>query len=627
MNPAFSLLLVTSALAQSPAPEARVVISSPRAGKPDLFLVDPATGSSKNLTTTADRIELWPAWSPDGKQIATATWMDDGSRQTEITVMAADGSGRKRIASPDDGGTLVCPTWSADGKRIAYARLFGTPPRSEIRIVNADGSDDKMIAENASLPAWSPDGERIACSRMDPEKKTCRLALMKPDGTHVADLTDAAPDVVLLAPAWSPDGKWIAYAAAASNSVEMFRISPDGKLKKQLTHVGAGTMHPVWLDEDTILCTHLQPQGGGAYLSIRADGTRLQVHPLAKLEAASAVIRPAVVPPRSFAQLTSRSGVRPVAHVEAAAGTSPRLTPIMMFRAGPRTIVDVPWAADGQRFAGISPDGHVTIADVSPEAIRTSYDAPGHKGGSTAVAWAHDAKRLYSTGMDKTVRLWKPPTTEPVAVAEMSDAGGVIAVHPDGKFVAVAGPDCKIALRDPETLKDVKSFPFDEKKKVGILGLAWSKDGRTLFAAGGSGSLAVIGGAVAAFDPDTGKEKWRTKSTLGNVAMIALSPDGTKLLGASGDTYVRVWNAADGKELHCLKGHTDRVSGITWAPDGKSFASCSLDHTMRVWDAASGESLATLSGHLSPVIRIHYRPDGKSLLSTGLDRVLLWKVE
>ena len=631
MSPAtFTLLVVASLVAQAPAtpPEARVLVSSPRAGKLDLFLEDPATGTTKNLTATGDRVELWPAWSADGKRIAVATWMDDVSRQTEITVMASDGSDRKRVATPEDGGSCVCPTWSPDGKHIAYARVFGTPARTELRLVNADGTGDKLLAENAGFPAWSPDGATIAFARMMPEKSRACLATMKPDGTGVVELTEPHADVAMLTPAWSPDGKWIAYPAPVGGSIEIHRISPDGKFHKQLTHLGAGALHPVWLDEEGLMFTCIQPQGASGFLMIRQDGTRMQIHPLSKLEPANPLIRAAVLPPRSYAQLTARaSGVRPVSHVEAAPNTAPRLSPIMMFRAGNRIFVDVVWSKDGKSFASAGPDGKISVAEVATDAIRTSFDGEGHTGGSTAVAWAHDGKRLYSTGMDKTLRLWNPPSTEAVAISTMVDAGGSIAVHPEGKCIAVAGMDGVITLRDPESLKVQKSFPFDEKKTVGLLGLVWSKDGRTLYAAGGSGSLVVIGGVVAAFNPDTGETKWRTKATHGTVSTLEISPDGTRLAGACGDTFVRLWDAATGKELHTLKGHTDRVSGVTWAMDNKSLVSCGLDHTLRHWDADSGAALATYSGHIGPAIRAHVRPDGKSVLSTGLDRVLVWKLE
>jgi hypothetical protein len=284
------------------------------------------------------------------------------------------------------------------------------------------------------------------------------------------------------------------------------------------------------------------------------------------------------------------------------------------------------WRADGTAVTCFGPDGAFGLADVTPTAIRPSFEVQGHPGGVTAAAWAHDGKGVYTAGMDKAVRLWAPPADDAVASDAAPDGITALAVHPDGKWVATGCADGTIDVRDPTTLKPKKTFAFADNKHVSVFGLAWSPDGRTLFAAGASGSVPVLGGAAAAFDPDTGEARWRTRGMFGSVAAIALSADGTRLAGACGDTFVRVWDAATGKELHCLKGHHDRAAGVTWSPDGTTLATCGLDHTVRLWDAA-GTPLATLAGHFGPVLRLHFSPDGKTLASAGIDRVLLWKVE
>jgi len=36
----------------------------------DIVVIDAATGARKQITRTPDRLEMYPAWSPDGKRIA-----------------------------------------------------------------------------------------------------------------------------------------------------------------------------------------------------------------------------------------------------------------------------------------------------------------------------------------------------------------------------------------------------------------------------------------------------------------------------------------------------------------------------------------------------------------------------
>ncbi|HEY7355013.1 MAG TPA: TIR domain-containing protein, partial [Ktedonobacterales bacterium] len=80
------------------------------------------------------------------------------------------------------------------------------------------------------------------------------------------------------------------------------------------------------------------------------------------------------------------------------------------------------------------------------------------------------------------------------------------------------------------------------------------------------------------------------------VYAVAWSPDGSRLASASGDTTLRLWDAASGKELATLIGHTTGVMAVAWSPDGTRLASASGDKTMRLWDAASGQPLAVLGG-------------------------------
>jgi WD40 repeat protein len=69
----------------------------------------------------------------------------------------------------------------------------------------------------------------------------------------------------------------------------------------------------------------------------------------------------------------------------------------------------------------------------------------------------------------------------------------------------------------------------------------------------------------------------------GDVASVAFSPDGTRVVSGSADATVAVWDARTGKELLSLRGQAEEVTAVAFAPDGKRVASGSKN-AVRVWE-------------------------------------------
>jgi Tol biopolymer transport system component len=94
-----------------------------------------------------------PAWSPDGSRIAF--YEDDN---THISTVAPDGSDRETLTLWGGGGLA----WSPDGKQLAVGG------GRYMAVMNADGSDPRVLINRAAYPAWSPDGQAIAFAVDDP---------------------------------------------------------------------------------------------------------------------------------------------------------------------------------------------------------------------------------------------------------------------------------------------------------------------------------------------------------------------------------------------------------------------------------------------------------------------------
>ncbi|XYH98711.1 protein kinase domain-containing protein [Sorangium sp. So ce1128] len=104
------------------------------------------------------------------------------------------------------------------------------------------------------------------------------------------------------------------------------------------------------------------------------------------------------------------------------------------------------------------------------------------------------------------------------------------------------------------------------------------------------------------------------------VTSAAFSPDGKRIATASYDKTTRVWNADGLGEPIVLRRHEARVTSAAFSPDGERIATASYDKTARVWNAdGSGEPLV-LRGHEAVVTSAAFSPDGKHIVTASLDK-------
>ncbi|ETO32495.1 NACHT and WD40 domain protein, partial [Reticulomyxa filosa] len=75
------------------------------------------------------------------------------------------------------------------------------------------------------------------------------------------------------------------------------------------------------------------------------------------------------------------------------------------------------------------------------------------------------------------------------------------------------------------------------------------------------------------------------------VNSVRFSADGRKIVSASFDYTVRIWDISSGKQIQIFRGHTDRVHAARFSPDGHTIVSCSDDGTIRLWKTNTGTEI------------------------------------
>ena len=78
-------------------------------------------------------------------------------------------------------------------------------------------------------------------------------------------------------------------------------------------------------------------------------------------------------------------------------------------------------------------------------------------------------------------------------------------------------------------------------------------------------------------------------------AVNAIQIDGDRIVSASGDRNIKIWDIKDGRSLATLIGHHKGIACVQI--DNKRIVSGSSDNTIRIYDNATGAEVACLKGH------------------------------
>ncbi|MFF5173291.1 DUF4062 domain-containing protein [Micromonospora sp. NPDC000089] len=314
-------------------------------------------------------------------------------------------------------------------------------------------------------------------------------------------------------------------------------------------------------------------------------------------------------------------------------------------------------SADGTRLATASHDRTARIWDVATGTTQRILE--GHTDWVSAAIFV-GASAMVTTSGDQTARLWDLGTG--VSRAVLGGRAGPIrgcAVSTDGSWLVTADADHRLrmyATVDGELLGDFEGHAEAVRACATApssdLMLSASADGtvrlwetgggaagsRTLShdrqalacAAASDGAFVVSAEGTSVVLRDVA-DPYRRRVFDGHrrrVHAVAVAADGTRVVSASHDRTVRLWDAQTGSVHRVLVGHDSLVNACAISPDGGSVASGSHDRTVRIWDAGTGRVRAVLRGHDGPVRACAIAPDGAWLVSAADDRTLrIWDVE
>jgi eukaryotic-like serine/threonine-protein kinase len=526
-----------------------------------ILIWDLATGRLVTLYGPETQIAYSIAFSPDGKRLVSMyrphddRSLNDSPRSIRIWDLAS----RQAVVTINGFSYLTAlPSLSPDGKLLVAADMT----KARVQVWDAATGQEAFSCEYRDGgvlcdAVFSPDGKYLATS-WDNAIRFWDVASREPNATW--PLGSGGGRLL----AFSPDGKRL--ATVGIGTLELWDTAGGQKVQSFKGHFG--TVHSLAFSPDG-----MRLASGGA------DGT---------LRLWDATARPdAVSIPK-----------------EGSFGDMPLLSPD-----GQTLLMGLTWGAHRP----------IRLWDTTTGEPRSSPIELGRP--LIHPAWTADSKRLYIADSGKTVSVMdvaagKVVRTFPVdAIADlrMTTTRQATALSPDERYYVHAAPDGTIRLRAATTGVETRMI-----RGLGgaIEVVAFSPDGSRLLGANTEG-------AVVIWEVATGLQIAATELTGLRIRVARFSADGKQLAVAGiltppGTGDVRILEAQTVREVWSLKGHTLQVNDAIFSADGRRLVTASADRTIRIWDLGTGQEILKLSDASGRPVSVRFAADGRRLISTSL---------
>jgi len=169
---------------------------SDRLGVRGLRVLDLETGAERQVYPYG----LDPSWSPDATRLAFWGWVHQndawvGGADGCLATVDTSGADARLVFDPPRNGGLESPSFSPDGSKILFrSPYYQSAGVGQIWVINTDGSNARRLTKYGGCwPAWSPDGSMVVYTRLSydapSQEGSGDLYIMNADGSHARRLT------------------------------------------------------------------------------------------------------------------------------------------------------------------------------------------------------------------------------------------------------------------------------------------------------------------------------------------------------------------------------------------------------------------------------------------------------
>jgi WD40 repeat protein len=252
-----------------------------------------------------------------------------------------------------------------------------------------------------------------------------------------------------------------------------------------------------------------------------------------------------------------------------------------------------------------------------PETGRIKRELAGHKAHIKQVVADKEGRRIFSAGLDKTIRIWDIASGKCIANLEGHTDGILdISLSRDQKKLVSCGWDKQIIEWNLESNQKMRSYKGHDTP---VIYNSYYTDEKQLLSMSTDNSLKI-------WDTTSGI-CLNTLQIPENITSGIIMDSKSHIFLGCMDGSVYHWDVQRKELLMIFTGHSGLVNSIELLDEERTLFSGSSDCTIRQWDLTTGECIRVFIGHLGEVVFIRRIPGQKKILTGSRDHTLrLWDI-
>ena len=230
--------------------------------------VAPLLASKLLQLTSADGVERFPAWSPDGTRLVYSGEAG-GHRKLFLRTIASGEDRQITTGNADD----LQPSWAPDGASIVFVRshqldgklepgdVFGMYDGGDVWSLDLHSGKQTRIVADAYGPAYSPDGRWLAVDASWAGPR--RIWIVDKGGHNPRQVSsDESEAVSHLMPRWSPSGSALVFTNKAPTTFDIRVVAVATGATSWVTRDAVLDIYPIWSHAGDAIYFSSQRGGG-----------------------------------------------------------------------------------------------------------------------------------------------------------------------------------------------------------------------------------------------------------------------------------------------------------------------------------------------------------------------------